>query len=242
MWRVLSLGIGKDKCHQTKRKLSAYIDQRLDLREREGVEQHLEACQECRQELHSLRAAVDLLHSVPQAVPRRSFAVTETRPLPHWAPFPALRVATAVLAVSLVLVFAADMTNLFQTRPLATEEKGASSYEPGSGQGGVDSYSQPGEDQSTLGPALNGEGCDSRAPGDVSKSSSSTADAPDQEDGVQSGVNGDDGTDGASKGEILGGEEASWTHPLEYGLLGVVLVLSGVTIVGWRKGKKAKSA
>ena len=182
MWRLLLLRFRKSKCNQTRDRLSAYLDQRLDLQERGEVERHLEACQGCRQELGSLQATVQLLHRVPQVLPARTFAIREARPLPRRSPFPVLRTATAVLAVFLVLIFAFDMTNLFHTGPISTQEKSGSFY-------GLEERSSDAGDH--LGSVTDGE--------------------TNQEEG-----------------------EAGWVRPLEYGVLGGVVVLGGVTIAVWR--------
>lgn len=239
MWWFFSLGMGKDRCHLTKGRLSAYMDQQLTLQEQREVEEHLGLCQGCRQELGSLQATVSLLRKVPQAVPRRSFAVTEARPLPRWSPFPALRVATAVMAVFLVLVFAEDMAHLFQTVPVVTEEKGALSYEAGPGESSTDDRSKGGENGSQLGPTFGVHGQDSLSAGGESGSSPSPED-----ESVQGGAAEEDqGTAGTSEeGTLGGGQEAGWIHLLEYGLLGVVVVMGGLTIVTWRRGKKTELA
>ena len=182
MWRLLSLRFGKSKCNQTRDRLSAYLDQRLGPPERGEVERHLETCQGCRQELESLQATVQLLHQVPQVLPARSFAICEARPLPRRSPFPVLRTATAVLAVFLVLIFAFDMTNLFHTGPISTQEKSGSFYE---------SEERSSDAGDHLGSVTDGE--------------------TNQEEG-----------------------EAGWVRPLEYGVLGGVVVLGGVTIAVWR--------
>ena len=54
--------------HLSAERLSEYIDGRLPLHEREGVEAQLRACAHCREEADSLRATVMLLRGVP-AVP-----------------------------------------------------------------------------------------------------------------------------------------------------------------------------
>jgi putative zinc finger protein len=51
-------------CLQTRELLSAWLDQALDAREREGVEAHLAGCPDCRRELESLRSTVSLLSRV----------------------------------------------------------------------------------------------------------------------------------------------------------------------------------
>lgn len=215
MWRFPSISLRKDKCRQTGAVLSAYLDQQLGLQERTEVDRHLKACQGCREELESLRATVQLLRRVPQASPSRSFAVTEARPLPRWSPFPVLRTVTAVVAAFLVLVFAADMVNLFEGGITSTEQPGASSYGPGSGDDDAGSSLSRQRAGVTL---ENGSG---------------------EKNGTEGDGGGEEGADNTYLGETLGESQAGWLRPLEYGLLAVV-VSGGVAMVFWwgerRKG------
>ena len=213
----------KDKCSQTRGILSAYMDQQLGLHEREEVEQHLKACRGCQQELDSLRATVQLLHRVPQVSPARSFAVTEAKPMPRWSPFPVLRTATAVVAAFLVLVFALDVVNVFEAGPVSTQEEGASSYDSEKG-------------------GLLGDGASRAESGHQTMEGEEEYLSPDGEDGAahEDVTNGDEETAAAAGEGTRGEEEAGWVRPLEFGLLGVVMVFGGVTIAGWRKKKKLK--
>ena len=65
-------------------KLSEYLDDRLDAEERARIEGHLEGCDQCRQELESLRETIGLLRRVSLVEPPRSFKLQE-------APSPAPR-------------------------------------------------------------------------------------------------------------------------------------------------------
>jgi len=316
----------KDKCNRTRGLLSAYIDQQLGLQEQEGVEKHLEACQGCRQELDSLRATVRLLHRVPQVSPARSFAVTEPKPLPGWSPFPVLRTATAVVAAFLVLVFALDAVNVFETGPTsveegrtysgerAPEEKGpgseASTTETGpevvfTPEGddwvieikgemesvvsvmagemaqedetapdeklGMDelhdllssqklaTYGAESDEENVVVPygRLNMEELDRVVESENGAAHEAESDGENivvpygrldmeelsrlvesQREAAQEDVTDGDEETAAATGEgTLGEEEAGWVRPLEYGLLGVVVVLGGATVAGWRKKK-----
>lgn len=316
----------KDKCSQTRGMLSAYIDQQLGLQEQEGVEKHLKACQGCQQELDSLRATVQLLHRVPQVSPARSFAVTEPKPLPRWSPFPVLRTATAVVAAFLVLVFALDAVNVFETGPTsveegrtysgerAPEEKGPGS-EPSTAatepvvvftpdqddwvieiqgeaelvaaamegemaqEGGTPSEEKLGMDElhdllssqktATYGAEPDGEDVvvsydrldmeelDRVVEPENGAAHEAESDeenvvvpygrldmeelgrlAESQREAAQEDVTDGDEETAAATGEgTLGEEEAGWVRPLEYGLLGVVVVFAGATVAGWRKKK-----
>ena len=144
-----------NKTNKTNERLSAYIDGRLNTQERIRLEQHLQTCQRCQDELDSFRATVDLLHQVPQASPSRSFRVAQAEPAPRWAALPVLRLATGAAAVLLVLAFTADLTNLFGTTPQPTEQRGSSfsQLSPGESDNEANSSNKAGQDD-----GVNGEG------------------------------------------------------------------------------------
>src|SRR5512137_811412 len=104
--------------------LSAYIDGRLTPGERLRVETHLPACSACRAELIALQETITLLKGLPVvATPRPFYVYPEMVPArpsrfglgallrPGWA-FGALRVATSLAAMLLVVVVAADALTL----------------------------------------------------------------------------------------------------------------------------------
>lgn len=100
--------------------LSAYADGELSSKDKQALEDHLEACEQCRLDLDGLRATMGALRSLPDVEPRRSFAltsemVTPARPAPRPGPAPALtygtRLAAAGLAAALVIVFAIDFSD-----------------------------------------------------------------------------------------------------------------------------------
>ena len=64
-----------------RRLLSTYVDGSASESERARVEAHLSGCEACRAEADSLRATIDLLAALPEAVPSRSFAL-EREPWP----------------------------------------------------------------------------------------------------------------------------------------------------------------
>ena len=109
----------KDECSKIRGLLSGYMDQRLDPEEVAHVEGHLRACLRCREELESLRATVALLHRLPEMTPSRRFAVAPARPLPGRRALPALRFATAGVALLLVVAFAIDLTNVVEKKESA---------------------------------------------------------------------------------------------------------------------------
>jgi hypothetical protein len=226
MWRILFRRFVKDKCDKTEGMLSAYIDQRLSLKEQREVEHHLEACQRCQEELDSLRATVGLLHRVPQVLPSRSFAIAAVKPAPRRTAVWALRAATSVAAVCLVLLFASDLVNLFEVTPSLVDERGGASSTFGPGGGEEQEVApSPGENWSVVAGLLCPFTIDAWIAGGEEPGSSSEekGSAEEEEPGLPSG------------GEELAKEEAGWLHPVEYGFLGVVVMLGGMTLVNWRK-------
>ena len=226
----------KDRCSQTRDLLSAYTDGQLDLNEQEKVDQHLKVCPACREELGSLQATVQLLHCVPQSTPLRSFAVAEPRPVPRWSPFPVLRTATAVAAVFLVFFFAADMYNLFGTGPAATEERGPTQSESGQEEADAGKYSPDSENYLSGGPESDDDQSQLRATEEGYAPSAAGADRTDQEEVA----GGDEETTRELEGEtsVNGGD--GWPRGVEYGLLGAMVILGSMTVISWRKGRKAK--
>jgi hypothetical protein len=115
MWQPFAR-FKKDECSRTRGLLSDYVDQSLAPDELVQLEEHLRTCPSCREELRSLRATVSLLRGLPEVTPSRGFAVAPVRPLPGRRALPALRFATAMVVLLLVMAFAADQTNLFENR------------------------------------------------------------------------------------------------------------------------------
>jgi anti-sigma factor RsiW len=116
--------------------LSAYLDAELTADERGVVTTHLSTCQRCQSELQSLRATTTLMRSLPEMRPAKSFQLG-----PEYAKnargavgsrwlarmlrlMPALRAATAAVAMLLVVVVAGDVLtnqeNGNQERPAVT--------------------------------------------------------------------------------------------------------------------------
>ena len=94
--------------------LSAYTDGQLEPPQRARVEKHLQTCAACRADLEALRHTVALLHMVPAVKPPRSFLlpaseVAQQRGVQRQRfAYAALRLATAVATVLLVLVVSGD--------------------------------------------------------------------------------------------------------------------------------------
>jgi hypothetical protein len=94
------------------------MDGQLSERERARVQAHLNACSDCRAELHTLRWTRDLTQQMPVLPVPRSFIVREADLEPATSARPALRLsrslaslqaAAAIIAVLLVLVVAGDV-------------------------------------------------------------------------------------------------------------------------------------
>ncbi len=121
--RTILARFRKGDCDRTRQQLSSYLDRQLRSEELHRVEQHLAHCHSCQEELRSLEATVALLHRLPQVAPSRSFRIAGAEPSRRWTPVPALRLATVGAAMLLIMVFAADLTNLFSVSPSPMDDK-----------------------------------------------------------------------------------------------------------------------
>ena len=190
------------------------------------MEQHLQSCRRCAGELETLQATVQMLHRVPQAVPRCSFAIAESeaKPVPRWSSFPLLRAGMATAAACLVIVFAVDMVDLVETRSLSVQDRGTLSAGESTGElDDQDVYPQDSYGR-TLGPGEDSYGAED-----------------DDVRAVEEGCGDNQGTlDGEDDAEIVM-QEARWVRYLEYGLLGLVVVLGGVTLAVRRRGGGLRS-
>ena len=100
--------------------LSEYLDGRLQGRPLARVDQQLESCDVCRDELESLRAMVTLLRDLPVEPPRQNFTMAAPPPQPvQVIHSPLLKVpqwayagAASVAAIVLVVLVSADATGL----------------------------------------------------------------------------------------------------------------------------------
>ncbi len=94
------------------KRLSAYVDGQLSERDRTRVEAHLRVCAECRSEVRTLSWTKSLLREAPRVPLPRSFLIREadvaSRPSATWV-MPALRWATALVAVIFVAVLVGDV-------------------------------------------------------------------------------------------------------------------------------------
>lgn len=98
---------GRDKHGEWGKLLSSYLDGELSSQEKGRFEAHLDTCEQCKEELATLRATVDLLRKVPVVSPPRSFALTRqsftttSRSVTMW---PALATAAASLLLAVFVV------------------------------------------------------------------------------------------------------------------------------------------
>ena len=96
---------------RTRALLSSYVDGEVSAADARRVEEHASACSECRDELESLTATVELVRALPDLDLPRSFELTmlpEEEPRASfgvWAP----RLATSVAGLLLVVLLAADV-------------------------------------------------------------------------------------------------------------------------------------
>ena len=96
---------------RTRALLSSYVDGEVSAADARRVEEHASACSECRDELESLTATVELVRALPDLDLPRSFELTmlpEEEPRASfgvWAP----RLATSVAGLLLVALLAGDL-------------------------------------------------------------------------------------------------------------------------------------
>src|SRR5512135_362219 len=93
---------------------SAYLDNQTTADEKKFIERHLTLCdQDCRAVLAITRSMISATRSLPPVKAPRSFVLPQSmarqpdRSIFDW--YPALRLATAIAAIALVLVFAGDV-------------------------------------------------------------------------------------------------------------------------------------
>jgi hypothetical protein len=114
-------------------KLSPYIDGQLSRRDRVALEDHLAGCENCRDELADLRAAISAIGGLGDAEPPRSFALTpqmlERPSVSPPAPTPpiatGMRLAGAGVAVALAMLLIGDIGGLGGGMNGADEEGGS---------------------------------------------------------------------------------------------------------------------
>jgi anti-sigma factor RsiW len=93
--------------------ISAYLDQQVTAEEKQFFERHIAACANCRAQLEATRSMVAALKAMPVVKAPRSFVLPREmakqpkRSIFAW--YPALRLATALAAIALVVLFAGDL-------------------------------------------------------------------------------------------------------------------------------------
>ncbi len=122
----------RSKHQYVEERLSAYLDGELSPQERSEVESHLDVCQDCQWNLHTLRQTVQWTRTLPTVPIPRVFTIPvpaqPTRvPRRRWT-LPVLQGATALVAVLLFFVVAGDywLTGslpVLPPRPEAYEEQ-----------------------------------------------------------------------------------------------------------------------
>lgn len=73
-------------CHEARESLSSYLDGELPAREREELEEHLERCEACRQELLEMEALVEICRSLGEEPLPAGFQERLRARLVGWAP------------------------------------------------------------------------------------------------------------------------------------------------------------
>ena len=130
---------GKGK-HIKLETLSEYLDERLSAPDRGRLEQHLEACPRCQEELGSLQYTVGLLRRAPEVGLRRSFTL-ERAPVigpvaspARWGPrVPAFAygAAASVAVILFVVVLSADLSGFLSEDASAPQQQVHSVELPG---------------------------------------------------------------------------------------------------------------
>ena len=100
--------------HIAEQKLSAYVDGRLGVHERDRVERHLKTCAACRRDLVELRTVLAMLQRAPMHSVPRSFALplsvqSEQTAFRRWdKAYSALRVGAVAASFLLILFLSGD--------------------------------------------------------------------------------------------------------------------------------------
>ncbi len=210
MWHwIQRRHIRKEECLRIEDLLSPYLDQTLNSVEQRKVEQHLASCQRCQEELASLRATVAWLHQAPAIMPRRSFTLAkQVGPASRRLTPVALRLATAMVSVALVLLFTGDFLHRFEVNPAPLPGAGTSSQQ----EKGLSS-----SDEFTAS-LTNPQAIKETAGSDTSTQEPAEQSLPGEEETpAQANI------------------RATWVRPVEFSMLGTVVILGGLILAEWRR-------
>ena len=115
------IGILENRRHSRLRALlSAYIDSEVNESEAMRVEEHLSGCDECRRELGTLRATVELMGQLPELVPQRAYTLA-ARPEPAgrgWSVAWTARAATSLAGLLVVALLLSDAFGIVTQRDI----------------------------------------------------------------------------------------------------------------------------
>lgn len=98
--------------------LSAYIDGEVNGSEAARVEEHLSGCEECRRELDTLRATVELMGQLPELAPQRSYMLSAApEPVrPGWTVTWTARAATSLAGLLVAALVLSDAFGIVTQR------------------------------------------------------------------------------------------------------------------------------
>lgn len=224
--------LGKNDCDRIKELLSEYLGQHLNSEDRARVESHLKVCESCRRDYESLQATVGLLSRVPSAAAPRSFIITGIAPLPYPSFFRALRTATAVLAVMLVLLFAGDVTHILPAmlpEGIVSPTPAVSDTSPSFPPGGDEMIKVKSEGAEIPDGSVAGEVI---PPAKVGEEGPAPQGVQDEEELPSPS---DVILEAPSPVSETPAEGLWWLRPLELTLLGIVVVTGGMTLFIWRR-------
>ncbi len=199
----------KESCSSIEWLLSEYLDGRLSAGAETRVEVHLDRCECCRAGLASLRATVGLLKQLPECAPRRSFSLAAPRSQARWHLYPVMRAVTTTVLAFFLIVFSLDVGGVVRG-PVSEFTQESTESEPG---------------------PVNSED------GPIVRSTPGSDDLTDEEPDSSAGPD----EDGSDEAQIMANDTqaaSGWFPTLEYGLLGLLVVIGGLTLSQRRQWKR----